>query len=902
MASRTKAASAVDQQLEKYRSMRDFKVTAEPSGGHDRAEADGGLPFVIQKHAATRLHYDFRLGWRGVLKSWAVAKGPSYVPGDKRLAVQVEDHPIEYGGFEGTIPKGQYGGGTVMVWDEGTWEPQPGHDVDTMLQKGSLKFILHGRKLQGKWALVRMGGRAANEAKPNWLLIKEHDEYERSAEYPPITEEMPDSVVTGRNLDQIAKAEDHVWQSKGAAEKERSPSRDNRLRARLASKKGTARRNGSVESTPSEIAAKTSEERLPGFLSPQLATEAERPPEGPEWIHELKLDGYRIQARIDHGGRPGVTLFTRRGLDWTARMKPVASELERLPVKSAVVDGEVAVLDERGLSSFAELQAAFQEHLRKHMTYFAFDLLHLDGHNLRELPLSERKALLKHIVESLGEQETIRFSDHIEGKGDEIFREACKARAEGIVSKLAASPYFSGRNKNWLKVKCQLQQEFVVGGFTLPGNQGDGIGALLLGYYEDGKLIYAGRTGTGFTQKTQRLLRKRLEGLKASKMAYEDVPREARADAIWVKPELVAEVAFSNWTTDKLVRQAAFKGLREDKPAREVIRETAPEARGKHPAKSAHTQSSSHGATTKSPKTNSQAPALPVKLSHPEKVLDLRSGLMKKALAEYYLAIAPYMLPHIADRPVSIIRCPDGVGGQCFFQRHLKEGLPKHVQGIDIADKKGQNETYITFSSVEALVGLAQMNVLELHPWGCRNEDIEHPDRLIFDLDPDEELSWRVLADSALEVRKRLQRIGLKSWVKTTGGKGIHVVAPIEPKYDWPTVKEAAHTFVLQMEAENRKLFLTKMTKSARKGKIYLDYLRNERGATAVAAYSPRARPGMNVSMPLKWSELNENECPHFPVVDFENWEHRLRADPWKDMLRVSQSFDLDRLGAPPKP
>ena len=893
MASRKKAktasaADAVEEQLARYRSMRDFNVTEEPSGKAAASSIAEGLPFVIQKHAATRLHYDFRLGWRGVLKSWAVAKGPSYFTGDKRLAVEVEDHPIEYGGFEGTIPKGQYGGGTVMVWDQGTWEPQG--DAGAMLEKGNLKMVLHGAKLQGKWALVRMGGRAAREAKPNWLLIKEHDEYERSATDEPVTEEQPDSAITGRTMDAIAAAGDHVWNSK-EPQKRADHGRDRELRARLAARKAGATQSSDTPAV-THVPASAEEEPLPSFIAPQLAGETSRAPEGEEWVHEIKLDGYRIQARIQAGGgsQPKVTLFTRTGLDWTARMKELASELATLRVESAVLDGEVVVLDEAGLSSFAELQTAFQEHKRKRLTYFAFDLLHLNRHNLRGLELLQRKELLSQILVSHS-GDSVRFGDHVTGNGNEVFREACRLGAEGVVSKLTSATYESGRSKAWLKIKCGRQQEFVIGGFTLPSNGSVGVGALLLGYYEGGKLIYAGRTGTGFTQKTHRLLRKQLDALRTTTMAYADVPREARAGAIWVKPELVAEVAFATWTADKLVRQAAFKGLREDKPAKEVVRETGLPDGDAGPAPEKPTRPQSR--VPQAAKKGGSAMPLPVKLSHADKVLDAASGLSKQALAEYYLAIAPHILPHIEDRPLSIIRCPDGTAGQCFFQRHLNKSLPRGTEGIPIKDKKSDEvETYITLSTVEALVGLAQMNVLELHPWGCRNEDIEHPDRLIFDLDPDEAIDWRTLADSALEVKKRLQTAGLKSFLKTTGGKGLHVVAPIAPEHAWLDVKDFAHQFVLEMEKENSKLFLTKMSKSARRGRIYLDYLRNERGATAVAPFSPRARSGMAVSLPLAWSEL-ESERPQFRVADFAEWEARLRQDPWKDLAKTRQSLKV---------
>lgn len=889
------ASASVDEQLAKYRSMRDFGTTAEPSGGHGAGENKAEqLPFVIQKHAATRLHYDFRLGWRGVLKSWAVTKGPSYVVQDKRLAVQVEDHPMEYGGFEGTIPKGQYGGGTVMLWDTGTWEPVG--NADEGFRTGRLKFILHGEKLHGHWTLVRMGGRAAEEKKPNWLLIKEHDEYERKPDTEPITEEKPDSVVTGRDLDAIAKAEDHVWDSStGLAAQER---------AKQAPERAARKKPAAAQAVHVDAGEHTPKEALPEFVPPQLASQTARPPGGAEWLHELKLDGYRMQAHIA-GGK--VKLLTRRGLDWTHRMPALAQALQALPVKTAILDGEVVVLDAQGLSSFAELQAAFQEGQRRALTYYLFDLLHLNGRSTREQPLAERKEKLAALLSSLEPAGEIRYSDHIESRSEEMYAAACRLGAEGVVSKKRDSRYISGRSASWLKIKCSRQQEFVIGGFTLPSNGGDGLGALLLGYYDGSELRYAGRAGTGFTQTSQRLLRSKLEEIKAKAMPFAKVDAASRRDAHWVEPELVAEIAFRTWTADGILRQASFKGLREDKPAKEVRREeslslaeaqSAAEQDEAPPqaARSAKKAAAARHARNDGESTAQTGMAVPLppslRLSHADKVLDKESGLTKQTLAEYYTLVASRMLPFIADRPLSIVRCPGGTAAKCFFQKHVKPGLPKGVASVEIADKKGgPPEPYITLSTEEPLIGFAQMNVLELHPWGSKNEDLERPDRLIFDLDPDTAISWQTLAESAEEVRQRLRKVGLKCFLKSTGGKGLHIVAPIAPERDWAAVKAFAHAFVQQMEAGNPRLYLTKMNKAARKDRIYLDYLRNERGATAVAPFSPRSRAGVPVSVPMAWAELQQDATPHLRVAEFRAWVERIEHDPWRELPKLQQSL-----------
>jgi bifunctional non-homologous end joining protein LigD len=925
--SRARSSAAVEKQLSRYRSMRNFDVTAEPRGDSKGSkkrgvEKNSELPFVIQKHAATRLHYDFRLGWHGVLKSWAVTKGPSYYPGDKRLAVQVEDHPMEYGGFEGIIPKGQYGGGTVMLWDHGTWEPHG--DVDEGLEKGRLKFTLRGEKLRGDWALIRMGGKAAGEKKANWLLIKEHDGQERGPDDPPVTEEEPDSVVTGRDLDAIAKNQDHVWGTDGSElqkEPQKSSSRSAKKKSARTSH-GTNHREDNHNAGALQVLSFASElkgapkESLPKFVSPQLALQVTEAPDGSEWIHELKLDGYRMQGRVatarDKKSRT-VTLITRSGLDWTHRMPEIAAALAELPVGDALVDGEVVVFDDEGKTSFADLQAAFQEGRKNPLTFVIFDLLHLNGHNLRNLPLEQRKNILEKILAKVPDgdhQGILRYSEHLGTRGGEIFEKACQLGAEGIVSKKASASYSSGRSGSWLKIKCVRQQEFVIGGFTPPSKTGVGIGALLLGYYRDGELIYAGRTGTGFTQKARQQMRKRLEEIRQPRPAFSSVPPDGARDARWVQPKYVCQVKFATWTADNLVRQASFQGLREDKPAKQVTRElpvepeAAKQSSRKKTAKSAsrNHRSSRTAARAIASKTNASKTAthddtFPIALTHPDKQVDSETKLTKQQLADYFWAVREHMLPHIVDRPLSIVRCPQGSTKPCFFQKHVTDNLPDGIEGIDIRGRRsGVVESYITLSSALGLAGLAQMGVLEIHPWGSTNNDIEKPDRLVFDLDPDEAIPWKTLAESAKEVRSRLKDCKLESFLRTTGGKGLHVVAPIHPEHDWPVVKEFAHDFANKMAAENKALYLTKMTKAERKGKIFIDYLRNDRGATSIAPFSPRARHGAPVAVTMDWKELDSAKPPRFLVADFSEWKSRLRHDPWMALLKKRQSIPAKML------
>jgi len=723
-----------------------------------------------------------------------------------------------------------------------------------------------------------------------------------------------------------------VWGTQGSEqqkEEKESPSRSSQKKSARTSQNPNHRQDKHKAAT-SQVLSFANElkgspkESLPKFVPPQLALQVNEAPDGSEWIHELKLDGYRMQGRIAtaRGNKSrSETLITRGGLDWTHRMPDIAAALAELPVEDALLDGEVVVYDDEGKTSFADLQAAFQEGKKKPLTFVIFDLLHLNGHDLRSLPLEQRKNILEKILASDGDHQGIlRYSEHLGTRGGEIFEKACQLGAEGIVSKKASAPYASGRSGSWLKIKCVRQQEFVIGGFTPPSKSGVGIGALLLGYYGNGELVYAGRTGTGFTQMARQQMRKRLEEIRQPRPAFSSVPPDGARDARWVQPKYVCEVKFATWTADNLVRQASFLGLREDKPAKQVTREmpveTAsarrrPQSEDKHPesSKVAHKERSaasvsSHNyrsgraaaraiaSKTNSSKSGKADETFPITLTHPDKQVDSETRLTKQQLADYFWAVREHMLPHIVDRPLSIVRCPQGSTKPCFFQKHVTDSLPDGIDGIDIRGRRsGVVESYITLSSNLGLAGLGQMGVLEIHPWGSTNSDIEKPDRLVFDLDPDEAIPWKVLADSAQEVRSRLKQCKLESFLKTTGGKGLHIVAPILPEHDWPIVKEFAHDIANQMAAENKGLYLTKMTKADRKGKIFIDYLRNDRGATSIAPFSPRARHGAPVAVPMDWKELDAAKPPRFLVADFSDWKSRLRYDPWTTMLKKRQSI-----------
>jgi bifunctional non-homologous end joining protein LigD len=913
--------------LDVYRKKRQFGVTPEPRGRRARR---GGNSYVIQKHAARRLHYDLRLELDGVMKSWAVTRGPSLDPGDKRLAVHVEDHPIEYNTFEGTIPAGEYGGGTVMIWDRGRWLPDG--DPHRGYAKGHLVFDLDGEKLHGRWHLVRMQ-RRGNDRHENWLLIKGKDEEARSGRKADILDEEPLSAATGRSMDEIAggRGRKRVWHSNRAADgdgggggggKAARPQSQRAFReelraqgqtlAKTKAKPGTkpkgaepkpppkaaarARAAASKKAKPaaSTRAAKTSKAksdpaprrkgagaRLPDFIPPALATLHDTAPSGPDWLHEIKFDGYRIEARLDEGE---VQLFTRNRQDWTHRFAPIAEAVAKLPANSALLDGELVVEDDKGVSSFSMLQIALKEKRTERFVYWLFDILHLDGADLTGRPLVERKAALQKLLR--GQGSPIRYAEHFDTDGSRMLEEACAMGLEGVVSKRRDAPYSSGRTENLVKTKCHAEQEFVVAGFTPSTAMPRAIGALTVGFYDKDELRYAGRVGTGYTHGLARDLWQRLDKLRTGRPPLAVPKTERRKNVIWVKPQMVIEAEFRGITHDGLLRQASYKGLREDKPAAEVVRETpaasVPAAAARRTA--AATVKSAAPAAKATPRRGQSKGALAgMHLTHPDRVYWADVGVTKQDLAEYYAAVWDWMAPHVVDRPLALVRCPDGTAGECFFQKHIaanvKDSAVRHMV-------EGKDHDVIAVENLGDLISLVQSGALEVHVRGSRLAALEMCDRIVFDLDPGEEVTWQDIAAAARETRDRLKAEKLESFVKLSGGKGVHVVLPHAP-VDWDTAKAFAQRIALRMAADSPQRFVGKMTKALRKGKIFIDYFRNSREATSVAAYSTRARPGAPVSLPLPWEQLSKVKAANqFTVL---NLKKHIRQDAWRGIDKVRQ-------------
>lgn len=860
--------------LETYKRKRDFAKTPEPPGKVRRHAGDG---FVVQKHAATRLHYDFRLELDGVLKSWAVPKGPSLDPSERRLAVEVEDHPLEYADFEGVIPRGEYGGGAVLVWDRGTWEPVG--DPRAGYAKGHLEFVLHGGKLRGGFMLVRLKDREGDRR--NWLLIKRHDE---AATRLDLTRDRPESVITRRSIEGVAASADRVWHS-DRAEAPDAPPRRGAARAR--------RRAPTVDAASVAGARRAPQ---PDFVEPELATLVRHLPDDATLRHEVKLDGYRVLARVDEHGR--VALRTRKGNDWTERFPTVAGMLARLPAP-ALLDGELVALDDAGVSRFQLLQNALSSGREGRLVYYAFDLLWVAGFDLTGGPLAERQRLLAELLGALpADERVVRPSAHLEGRWQDVYAQACRLGLEGIIAKDPASPYRGRRTHDWLKLKCKARQELAVVGFTDPRGTRAAVGALLVGYYDGGELRYAGKVGTGFDEATLRDLKARLAPHELETPLVRPAPPATRG-VHWVEPTLVAEVEFTEWTTDGLLRQPTFLGLRQDRSPREVRRErpaedegdmtaNAPPRRGRRAAARPNAGGRGAGATPGAP-----APIL----THPDRVVFSERNVTKAELRDYYEAVAERMLPLVSRRPLMLVRCPDGADGGCFHQKHASRGMPAAIGRVAITERSGR-EPSLYVEDVAGLVGLVQMNALEVHTWRARVDALERPDELVLDLDPDPSLPWSEVVRSAREVRELLRGLGLTSFVKTTGGKGLHVVAPLAPEAGWPALRSFARGLVDVLVREAPRRYLATAGLRDRQGRIFVDWLRNGRGATAVAPYSPRARADAPVATPLAWDELEPGRRPSFDVRSVLRRLARLRRDPWEGLGRVRQSLGGAARGA----
>jgi bifunctional non-homologous end joining protein LigD len=807
-----------DDPLATYNKKRDFAKTAEPAGKVAPSKGKK-LTFMVQKHDASRLHYDLRLELEGTLKSWAVTRGPSLDPADKRLAVRTEDHPMSYATFEGTIPKGQYGGGTVMLWDRGTWIPHPGKDPVKTLAEGHLHFTLEGERMKGEWILIRLKPRG-RERGENWLLRKIEDEYAGSPTG--LIDTFLTSVKTGRTMDEIAAGKKAALLKPPAS----SPRKRGSSAASEPKKKLDSRVRGN-------------DVKFPAFKEPQKATLVDSVPAGSAWLHEMKYDGYRCLLALAGGS---AKIYTRTGLDWTDKFPEIAEAAAAIQCESALLDGEIVALDDKGNTGFSALQQAISEGGRG-LTLFLFDALEIDGEKLDKRPNIERKQRLAALLGE-GVQPFILYADHIIGKGEQLFDAMCEAGQEGIISKKADAPYRHARTKAWLKVKCTHRQEFVILGWSESDKKGRGFRALLLGLNEGGKLRYAGKVGTGFSQAVQLELRERLDKLAIDK-APAPVPRPEARGAHWVKPQLVAEIAFAEFTADKVVRHASFLGLRGDKKAKEVVAEMPQQT---------------------------PEPALDdVRISNPDRVIFPESKVTKGELAAYYRAVGDIMAVWTANRPISLVRCPQGRAKKCFFQKHDSGTFGPHVHHVPIREKDGHKEDYLYFEDSAGVLACVQMGTIEFHGWGSKVADVEKPDRIVFDLDPDVGLDFELVKKAAKDIKTHLADMGLTTFPMLTGGKGVHVVVPLTPEAEWPQVKDFAQRFALALAEAEPDRFTAALAKAKRTGRIFIDYLRNQRGATAIMPYSARAREGAPVAAPINWEELDEMKSGgRFSVRDAE--------------------------------
>ena len=845
-------ASKAETLLGEYKAKRDFTRTQEPSG--DAAKSGGkGYRFVVQKHDATRLHYDFRIELDGVLKSWAVTKGPSDNPEDKRLAVRVEDHPLDYGGFEGTIPEGEYGGGTVMLWDEGTWEPLG--DPHEALESGDLKMKLNGHRMKGEWVLVHMKGRDSKRRsgppRENWLLIKHRDDYARDKET--LVGRFTKSVSTGRDLDGIAK---------GLKSRKKTETPDDAVWHSDADK---------AVDNPAPAKRKGKAAYLPDFRPPQLATLVTSVPEGTDWLFEMKYDGYRCLAAISG---EQVRLYTRTGKDWTEQFKAIVPPLTRITKGTALIDGELCAFDDKGRTDFSTLK----DHLSNGgpLTFFAFDLIEQDGEELARLPLIDRKARLEKLLGKVEKSSLVQYSAHVTGNGQKVFDSVCREGHEGIIAKQVNAPYRGERTRSWLKIKCGRRQEFVIGGWS-PSAKKKTFASLLLGTWEGGKLVYRGRVGTGFDMEGARQLQHQLDGRTRKTNPFANVPKPIAKGAKWVSPELVAEIGYTEFTPDGILRHPSFLALREDKPAGDVSLD-----KPEQPKSAAAPLSTEAGINA--------AEAAGVKLTSPDRVVYPGQGVTKADLVAYYAAVADRMLPYVENRPLSLLRCPQGRTKYCFFQKHDTGGFPDAMKTLQIAEKDGEKESYFYVDDLAGLIAGTQMNVLEWHLWGSLTKDVEKPERIIFDIDPDEGLGFEHVRAAAIDIRDELEAWGLESYALVSGGKGVHVIAPLRPTTEWPEVKAFCKTFAQRLADKKPERFTANIRKASRKGKLFIDYLRNERGSTAIAPWSSRSRQGAPAAVPVTWDELDTvTAANQFTLADAA--ERAKAPDPWKGYFLTTQSI-----------
>lgn len=807
-------------ELKSYHKKRNFSVSTEPTG-HKKVKRNKSLIFVVQEHHASHLHYDFRLELDGVLKSWAVPKGPSLNPEDKRLAVEVEDHPLDYASFHGTIPKGEYGGGEVYIWDKGTWIVKG--DPHTGLKEGKLEFSLKGKKLKGHFVLVRLPDRKSTK-KHNWLLMKRTDaEADTQFELEPIVPEISNST---------------------------------------------------------EMESPKKKDKWPGFINPQLAFLVDTPPESDQWVHEIKFDGYRLQPHIKNGK---IKIFTRGAHDWTDQFPTIANALKGLDVESAILDGEAVVMDNKGRSNFSSLQNALSFKDYTNMRIYFFDLLYLNGEDLRKLPLLERKKRLFDLLKKTAPP--LYYSEDVKDNGAHFFKMSCRYHLEGIVSKEREAPYTSGRSRVWCKIKCGHRQEFIIGGFSSgKGARESGFGALLIGIYDNIKgkkqLRYAGKVGTGFDNKTITDLMKKLSSLEQANSPF-DLKSPAGKGIHWIKPKLVAEVSFSEWTADKILRTPVFIGLREDKSTKDIVME-----------KATHISQPEFNKIEKSEVQSTTADI--VSLTHPEKIIFPEEKITKEQIAKYYASVSKLMLPFVADRPLSLVRCPQGGGKKCFYQKHPGPGVvPRHFNSFKVKEKT-DSSIYLSLNSDSGLKQLVQMNAFEIHTWNCHYQSLMKPDQIVMDFDPDPSISFKKVVEACLDMKKTLDHLKLKSFVKVSGGKGIHIHIPIEPIYTWDQVKAFSKALADEMSARKPNEFLSTMSKEARKGKIFIDYLRNAYGATAVAPYALRAREISAVALPVEWNELIKiKSSDQFTLKKALLKIKKRKSDPWKNFFSVKQKITL---------